>query len=237
MNNTINAIISGYIGAISVYPIDLIKTRVQNRQYSGLRNIIKHEGYQAFYKGSFIQIIGIGPEKALKIITNETILSLLDDTTQNKIIAGGCAGAAQVIITNPIEIVKIQYQMNLKQKKSLLNTIKSIGGFTNLYKGASLCLLRDIPFSAIYFPTFNYLKKYNNGFIAGMIAAIPAAYLVTPFDIIKTRIQTNNINSIFACIKEIYKHEGFQAFWKGGLWRVMKSSPQFGITLFIYENL
>jgi len=237
MNNTFNALISGYIGAILVYPIDLIKTRVQNKKFNGLQNIIKHEGYQAFYKGSFIQIVGIGPEKAIKIITNEFILSQLSDTTQNKIIAGGCAGFAQVIITNPIEIIKIQYQMNVKQNKTLLNIIKEIGGFSHLYRGASLCLLRDIPFSAIYFPTFNYLKKNNYSFISGMIAAIPAAYLVTPFDVIKTRIQFSKNNNILECVKNIYKNEGFKAFWKGGLWRIMKSSPQFGITLFVYENL
>jgi solute carrier family 25 (mitochondrial aspartate/glutamate transporter), member 12/13 len=28
-----------------------------------------------------------------------------------------------------------------------------------LYRGASACLLRDIPFSAIYFPAYSHLKK------------------------------------------------------------------------------
>ena len=32
-------------------------------------------------------------------------------------------------------------------------------GILGLYKGASACLLRDIPFSAIYFPTYWHLKK------------------------------------------------------------------------------
>lgn len=41
-------------------------------------------------------------------------------------------------------------------------------GLVGLYKGASACLLRDIPFSAIYFPTYNHMKRdifhegYNN---------------------------------------------------------------------------
>ena len=56
--------------------------------------------------------------------------------------------------------------------KSLLQTIKYIGGFKNLYKGASACLLRDVPFSAIYFPTYNYLKKnIDNYFIAASFAS------------------------------------------------------------------
>ena len=31
-------------------------------------------------------------------------------------------------------------------------------GLLGLYKGASACLLRDIPFSAIYFPAYAHLK-------------------------------------------------------------------------------
>jgi len=32
-------------------------------------------------------------------------------------------------------------------------------GLVGLYKGASACLLRDIPFSAIYFPAYWHFKK------------------------------------------------------------------------------
>lgn len=32
-------------------------------------------------------------------------------------------------------------------------------GLLGLYKGASACLLRDMPFSAIYFPAYAHLKK------------------------------------------------------------------------------
>lgn len=243
-NIIIKGIISGYIGAFFVYPIDLIKTRVQYAKslnsYNYIKNIIKNEGYRAFYKGLFVQIIGIGPEKALKITTNNLMINYLTDSNFDKIIAGSCAGASQVIITNPIEIIKIQYQINKGENKNLLDTIKQIGGFRNLYKGASACLLRDIPFSGIYFPVYDYLKnKINNTFLAGVLAAIPAAYLVTPADVIKTRYQIadNNYKNIIECGIDIYKKEGFLAFWRGGLWRVLKSAPQFGITLYIYENL
>ena len=32
-------------------------------------------------------------------------------------------------------------------------------GLLGLYKGSSACLLRDIPFSAIYFTSYSHLKK------------------------------------------------------------------------------
>ena len=243
-NIILKGITAGYIGALVVYPIDFIKTRVQNgsniTSFNCLKSIIRTEGYKAFYKGFFSQTISIGPEKAIKIIVNNTVLSYLPESNFNKIIAGACAGTAQVIITNPSDIIKIQYQINKGEKKNLLSTIKDIGGFKNLYRGTSACLLRDVPFSAIYFPIYDYFKnKTNNCFLSGMLAAIPAAYLVTPADVIKTRyqIETNNYNNIFTCAIDIYKKDGFKAFWRGGRWRIIKSSPQFGITLFVYENL
>lgn len=254
-NSFIKGMISGYIGAICVYPIDVIKTRMQNNVNQYYKNgfdclikIIKTEGYRTFYKGSFIQLIGIGPEKAVKLYVNEVVSSCFieNNLIQNKIIAGACAGASQVMITNPIEVIKIQYQMNTNKHLSLYNTIKYIGGIKQLYKGASVCFLRDIPFSAIYFSVYDYLKNNlvidnkPNYLLSGLLSAIPAAYLVTPMDVIKTRIQTknnNNYKNVIDCVKKIYNNEGFRAFWRGGVWRVLKSSPQFGITLYIYEYL
>jgi solute carrier family 25 aspartate/glutamate transporter 12/13 len=248
IKEVLSGLISGYIGAIVIYPIDVIKTRAQNHNKVNdfnlkyIKNIIKNEGYKNFYKGSTIQLFGIGPEKALKLYINNYVSSKLEETNYNKILSGSLAGMSQVVITNPIERIKIQYQMNYQN--NILDTIKTIGGFRQLYKGSSLCLLRDIPFSGIYFPTYNYCKKYtNNSFFSGMISAIPASYLVTPVDVIKTRYQTQlpntklTYNNISDCIYKTYIAEGFKAFWKGGIYRICKCSPQFGITLWCYENL
>jgi len=121
--------------------------------------------------------------------------------------------------------------------KELLNIKK-------MYTGASACFLRDIPFSGIYFPTYWFLKeeKQLNPFIAGTIAGAPAAFLCTPADVIKTRMQVirnQNINSVklIPTINSIYQVEGFRAFWKGAGWRVLRSSPQFGVTLLVFEYI
>ena len=72
-------------------------------------------------------------------------------------------------------------------------------GFFGLYKGVRACLLRDIPFCAIYFPAYAHLKPkfaddtgYNSPIsllVSGAIAGCPASLLVTPADVIKTRLQ------------------------------------------------
>ena len=113
-----------------------------------------------------------------------------------------------------------------------------------IYTGASACFLRDIPFSGIYFPLYWHLKDNEkfNPFIAGTLAGGPAAFLCTPADVVKTRMQTfmkqDTVRPSFLhVIKSIYVNEGFKSFWKGGGWRVIRSSPQFGITLFVFEYL
>ena len=128
-------------------------------------------------------------------------------------------------------------------------------GLVGLYKGATACLLRDVPFSAIYFPTYNHLKRdlFGEGpnkklgvvqlLTAGAIAGMPAAYLTTPCDVIKTRLQVEarkgetKYTSLRHCARTVFAEEGFRAFFKGGPARILRSSPQFGFTLASYEVL
>lgn len=75
------------------------------------------------------------------------------------------------------------------------------------------------------------------------MAGMPAAYLTTPCDVIKTRLQVEarqgqtNYRGLIHCAKTVWREEGFKAFFKGGPARIMRSSPQFGATLAAYELL
>lgn len=82
-----------------------------------------------------------------------------------------------------------------------------------------------------------------NIMIAGAAAGVPAAFLTTPADVIKTRLQVASregemtYKGLTDCAIKIYRHEGISAFYKGSGMRVFRSSPQFGITLLAYEVL
>ena len=118
-----------------------------------------------------------------------------------EILSGGVAGGCQVLFTNPLEIVKIR--MQLDRTATLAATAKEVG-IRGLYQGASACLLRDIPFSAIYFPAYAHLKQAFSSsdghlplewaLLAGFFAGFPAAGLTTPADVIKTRLQVRKIH-------------------------------------------
>ncbi|KNE66973.1 hypothetical protein AMAG_11446 [Allomyces macrogynus ATCC 38327] len=287
--------VAGAVGAFSIYPIDLVKTRMQNQRSAVpgellyrnsidcFRKVFKAEGLRGLYSGLGPQLIGVAPEKAIKLTMNDLVRSLVTDKDTGKIplwgeiLAGCTAGGSQVIFTNPLEIVKIRLQVQgevmshaaaaaaaaaaagqpapaAPVKQSAISIIRQLG-LMGLYKGAGACLLRDIPFSGIYFTCYAHLKK--NVFhetpekpltglellLAGAAAGMPAAYLTTPADVIKTRLQVEArkgqtvYTGISDAASKIWKEEGFKAFFKGGPARIFRSSPQFGVTLMTYELL
>lgn len=271
--------LAGAFGAFMVYPIDLVKTRLQNqrgaqpgqRLYKNsidcFQKVFRNEGLRGLYSGVLPQLVGVAPEKAIKLTVNDLVRSHFTDkqgriALSAEILAGATAGGCQVVFTNPLEIVKIRLQIQGEvaktiegaPKRSAMWIVRNLG-LVGLYKGASACLLRDVPFSAIYFPTYSHLKRDFFGesptkklgvlqlLTAGAIAGMPAAYLTTPCDVIKTRLQVEarkgeaTYTGLRHAAKTIWKEEGFTAFFKGGPARIFRSSPQFGFTLAAYEVL
>lgn len=64
--------------------------------------------------------------------------------------------------------------------------------------------------------------------LAGAIAGVPAASLVTPADVIKTRLQVvaragqTTYHGVLDATRKIYAEEGFRAFWKGSVGKHLK---------------
>jgi len=267
--------IAGATGATAVYPIDLVKTRMQNQRtgsYIGelmyrnsfdcFKKVVRHEGFRGLYRGLVPQLVGVAPEKAIKLTMNDLMRDKMTHFNDGKlplwgeVLAGACGGGSQVMFTNPLEIVKIRLQVAGEiaggPRVSAFGVIRELG-FFGLYKGSRACFLRDIPFSAIYFPAYAHLKPAfadENGYnsplsllVAGAIAGMPAASLVTPADVIKTRLQVKarsgqtTYSGVLDATRKIYAEEGFSAFWKGAIARMCRSSPQFGVTLVTYELL
>lgn len=122
-----NGGIAGIIGVTCVFPIDLVKTRLQNQQvgpngekmYKGLadcfRQTLRREGFTGMYRGSAVNILLITPEKAIKLAANDYFRHVLSDSAgklslHREMLAGGSAGLCQIIITTPMELLKIQLQ-------------------------------------------------------------------------------------------------------------------------------
>ncbi|KAH9323998.1 hypothetical protein KI387_044455, partial [Taxus chinensis] len=201
---------AGAVGAAIVYPLDTIKTRLQAQSMENgdepkykdemdcFRKLMRNEGPASLYSGLIPQLIGIAPEKAIKFTVNEFLLNMLEQAMPGvsiwvlEFIAGGGGGFSQVVVTNPMEIVKVRLQTQSKVgvSKNLWAVINDLG-LEGLYSGSGITMARDVPSSAVFFAGYTLLCQLypDQSFLDGCVAAIPATILVTPCDVIKTRLQ------------------------------------------------
>ncbi|KAF4094285.1 hypothetical protein AMELA_G00011780 [Ameiurus melas] len=290
----INGGVAGLVGVTCVFPIDLAKTRLQNQQgarvYSGmldcLTKTIRTEGYFGMYRGAAVNLTLVTPEKAIKLAANDIFRQRLSKDGKlplwGEILAGCGAGTCQVVVTTPMEMLKIQLQDagrlaaqrpvsasapasspslasshdTAVRRSATAITLKLLRtqGIRGLYKGTGATLLRDVPFSMIYFPLFAkfnavgrsgdlaherapFLQSFASGCGAGSVAAVA----VTPLDVIKTRLQTlqkgegeDSYRGIIDCTRRILNREGPSAFLKGATCRALVIAPLFGIAQGIY---
>jgi solute carrier family 25 glutamate transporter 18/22 len=188
-------------------------------------------------------------------------------------LSGGSAGLCQIIVTTPMELLKIQLQdagrvsakgaidggeaIVASSATAIALKLLKTRGILGLYKGTAATMLRDVTFSAIYFPLFANLNKFGPkrmdgsgesvfwaSFIAGCTAGSVAAFSVNPVDVVKTRLQVLNkgkgevsYSGILDAFAKIFKTEGMSAFFKGAACRVMVIAPLFGNYLFLHLNI
>jgi hypothetical protein len=195
-------------------------------KYKGLFDtfgkISKAEGIGALYRGLPANIIGIMPEKTIKLAGNDFFRQQfkVDDKSvypEGNILlegaSGGLAGACQIIVTTPMEITKIRMQMYEPAPGETVNQMKVLGdmvkemGIRGMYQGTVSTFMRDVPFSIVYFSLYGVLRRKladpetgkisTFGALAGSTAAgIVGASTSTPLDVIKTRLQAKTAPGI-----------------------------------------
>ncbi|XP_073860649.1 mitochondrial glutamate carrier 2 isoform X6 [Macaca fascicularis] len=119
----INGGVAGLVGVTCVFPIDLAKTRLQNQHgkamYKGMIDCLmktaRAEGFFGMYRGAAVNLTLVTPEKAIKLAANDFFRQLLmEDGMQRNLkmemLAGCGAGMCQVVVTSPMEMLKIQLQ-------------------------------------------------------------------------------------------------------------------------------
>uniref|UniRef100_A0A669CY24 Mitochondrial glutamate carrier 2 n=1 Tax=Oreochromis niloticus TaxID=8128 RepID=A0A669CY24_ORENI len=280
----INGGVAGLVGVTCVFPIDLAKTRLQNQQgiqvYKGmldcLAKTVRSEGYFGCYRGAAVNLTLVTPEKAIKLAANDVFRQKLSKDGKlplwGEVLAGCGAGTCQVVVTTPMEMLKIQLQDagRLAAQRPMAAPAQAAApgpapslllktrGLAGLYRGVGATLMRDVPFSMIYFPLFANLNALGResasgqadvqarapfwqSFVAGCSAGSVAAVAVTPLDVIKTRLQTlqkgageDTYRGILDCTTRIMRREGPSAFLKGATCRALVIAPLFGIAQGVY---
>lgn len=143
-----------------------------------------------------------------------------------------CGEVAACLVRVPVEVVKQRSQAGQASSWSnfvyLLQNKSGEGTIRGLYRGWNTTIMREIPFTVIQFPLYEWLKsqwsayeKSENlsllkGAICGSVAGAVAAALTTPLDVIKTRIMLNKERvGVVPLVRSIVREEGYGAFLRG----------------------
>jgi len=220
----------------------------------------------------------VTPEKAIKLGVNDWLRArskLANATTGTRgsagegltvfqaLSAGGIAGTAQFVATNPMEMLKIRFQLAAAARKEAIEAAVAKGlpepdiklpgirqlvaklGVSGLYQGTTSTLLRDVPFSMMFFPLYGYSRERLSHLgtvgtlVAGCLSGAFAAAAVTPMDVVKTRLQAEDAKVLYDglgdCVRKIYASGGVKAFFSGVVPRAVVVGNLFGISLLCFE--
>ncbi|XP_064976720.1 uncharacterized protein LOC135583063 isoform X1 [Musa acuminata AAA Group] len=262
--------LAGTIVSLCLHPIDTIKTIIQadgigqKSVYCTLRTLISEKGIAGLYCGITTNIASSALISAIYTFTYESVkgalLPVLPKEYHSVVhcFAGGCSSIATSLIFTPSERIKQQMQVG-SQYQDCWNAFIGCfekGGLPSLYTGWKAVLCRNIPHSIIKFYTYENLKllclvsaKPNSGLstlqtlMCGGIAGSTAALFTTPFDVVKTKLQTQapgtigKYSGVLHALQEIARQEGFQGLYRGVTPRLAMYISQGALFFASYEFL
>ncbi|XVE64838.1 hypothetical protein DITRI_Ditri07aG0134100 [Diplodiscus trichospermus] len=261
---------AGIFVSLCLHPVDTVKTVIQcchaeqkSIFYIG-RSIISERGLTGLYRGIASNIASSAPISALYTFSYEsvkgTLLPLFPKEYHSlaHCMAGGCASIATSFIFTPSERIKQQMQVGVRYQNcwnALVGIIKK-GGLPSLYTGWGAVVCRNVPHSIIKFYTYESLKQVMltslqssaqpntlQTLVCGALAGSTAALFTTPFDVVKTRLQTqipgslSQYSSVYHALQDIRTHEGLKGLYRGLIPRLVMYMSQGALFFASYEFL
>ena len=213
--------------------------------------------YAGFWNGARIGLVQAIPSTVLYMSFYEYIKGKFSHIREGPGIAGGLARCLSVTIVSPLELVRTLQTGGASESAALIaRKIYTTNGIKGFYKGWRSSIMRDAPFSAIYWFSFESLKsqyptylnlssQYSITFLSGASAGVIAAACTHPFDVLKTQQQLSsassfNISSVthtytVTGITDLIRQEGFSALYRGLAMRLVTVIPSSAIMVTVYE--
>jgi solute carrier family 25 iron transporter 28/37 len=224
-------------------------------------SILKTEGFFGMYRGLTAVLISALPSHALYFTTYEKVKQRLTPTNSNANrpstltagTAGVCATIAHDLFVTPLDVVKQRMQVYNSPYKTISSGIKSVYshlGMRGFYAAFPLTLTMNIPYTAVHFIVYENLKHLLHAenekekpwkhLICGAGAGMIGGLVSNPFDVVKTRVQTQefeNFHTVKQVARQIYSENGWKSFMTGVSARMLYFAPSAAITWVTYEQL
>eukprot|EP01100_Stratorugosa_tubuloviscum_P007349 TRINITY_DN3067_c0_g2_i2.p1 TRINITY_DN3067_c0_g2~~TRINITY_DN3067_c0_g2_i2.p1 ORF type:complete len:299 (+),score=131.32 TRINITY_DN3067_c0_g2_i2:94-990(+) len=270
ISHLIAGAIAGTAEHVGMYPIDTIKTHMQAYENANLtkantiigttKEIIKHRGIPGLFKGVSAVAAGAAPAHAIYFSTYEFFKNQFGGFEKgHHPIAVSSAGCIATILSDavltPMDAIKQKMQLGARSYNGLFDCVKSTYKQYNLkgfYAGYTTTLTMNIPYTAIYFTSYESLKqiitkdiKHSehtiwHHLLAGSGAGILSAAFTNPLDVAKTRLQTQSesvrsYSGMNNALKSIWIEEGVAGFCRGVRPRMISHSVSAAICWATYE--
>lgn len=229
--------------------------------------ISRHEGLRSLWSGLPPTLVMAVPATVIYFTCYDQLRDFLRYGLGYKgshipLVAGALARLGAVTVISPLELVRTKMQSRQLSYSELQVCIRSAvaqDGLLSLWRGLGPTVLRDVPFSALYWFNYELLKtqlceqsrvtqaNFSISFTAGAISGTIAAILTLPFDVVKTRrqiqlgemdtlgVSSERTRSTWRIMKEICAELGYRGLFAGFMPRVIKVAPACAIMISTYE--
>jgi len=168
---------------------------------------------------------------------------------------GASARTVAVITMLPFTVLKTRYESGEFHYNNMAKAMRSIyktEGLKGLYSGLSATILRDVPFSGLYFMFYTQLKQLptvvgevpNAGqpifhFSCGITAGMMASVITQPADVVKTHMQLypNKYKSLLDAGMFVYERDGISGLWRGIVPRTIRRTLMAALAWTVYEEV
>ncbi|PPR03757.1 hypothetical protein CVT26_005797 [Gymnopilus dilepis] len=258
----LQSLLAGGMAGTSVdllfFPIDTIKTRLQSAQ--GFRAA---GGLSGVYKGVGSVVVGSAPGAAAFFSTYEMMKKTLplpeNLAPVTHMISASVGEVAACLVRVPTEVIKTRTQTSSYgalggSSLAAARLVLANDGIRGFYRGFGITVMREIPFTSLQFPLYEFLKLQlsrklrrkplyaHEAAMCGSIAGGVAAALTTPLDVLKTRVMLDLRNpskeqlpSLWTRFRTIYTTEGPKALFSGVVPRTLWISAGGAVFLGVYE--
>lgn len=244
--------IAGLSMVLICHPADTLKTRRQLEPFKYkdmILRMIRKEGFLSFYKGVMSPTMSMPLFKSVIFSTYK--MSLLKIQSEGWFaynqdiqigIAAFISGFVNSFVCGPKDLFKVKLQIQKGEKDRLysgymdiLKKTYRISGPKNVFQGSFITVFREVsgyPVNFIYYERIlRYFGRgdrnntnYFHQFLAGGISGTMAWVVSFPFDIVKTRIQSYELNNsvklfnrfqILREFRNVYRCSGLLGFYQG----------------------
>ena len=233
-----------------------------NSTFHGMVQIARKEGATSLWSGLSPTLVMAVPATVMYFTAYDW---LRDFFVQRKllskyyspVVAGAVARAFTVTIISPLELIRTKMQskkLSSQQIKSaVISTVKA-EGLSSMWIGLGPTLMRDIPFSMLYWYLLEHLKRnieissvFLKSFTCGLLAGLVCGIVTLPLDVVKTKRQITlgemellgmskrDGTTTYSVMRKIIQESGFRGLFVGIIPRCAKIAPACAIMIGSYD--